>query len=81
MVNSARHLKAHALSTGKIGATVFCWEGGTTNFLLVALGDDLNATVPIYGVTPATGDEARINAPLPFHYAENDEHINAIRPS
>src|SRR6185312_8895360 len=33
MVNSARYLKAHELSNGKLGATGFCWGGGTTNFL------------------------------------------------
>ena len=35
MVNSARYLKAHELSTGKLGVTGFCWGGGTTNFLAV----------------------------------------------
>ncbi len=38
MVNSARFLKAHALSTGKLGVTGFCWGGSTTNFLAVTLG-------------------------------------------
>ena len=38
MLNSARYLKAHALSTGKLGVTGFCWGGGTTNFLAVTLG-------------------------------------------
>ena len=28
-VNSARFLEAHALSGGKLGATGFCWGGGT----------------------------------------------------
>src|SRR3954454_3227739 len=32
MANSARYLKAHALSNGKLAATGFCWGGGTTNF-------------------------------------------------
>ena len=30
MLNSARFVKAHALSTGKLGVTGFCWGGGTT---------------------------------------------------
>ena len=80
MVNSARYLKAHALSTGKIGATGFCWGGGTTNFLAVSLGGDLNAAVPFYGAAPSTSDVTRIRAPLLAHYAENDERINAMRP-
>ena len=41
MVNSARFLKTHALSTGKLGATGFCWGGGMVNQLAVALGADL----------------------------------------
>ena len=38
MINSARYLKAQAISTGKLGVTGFCWGGGTTNFLAVTLG-------------------------------------------
>ncbi len=80
MVNSARYLKSHALSSGKLGATGFCWGGGTTNFLAVTLGGDLNAAVPFYGRAPASGDVPRISAPLLVHYAENDERVNAMRP-
>lgn len=52
MVNSAQYLKAHELSNGKLGATGFCWGGGTTNFLAVTLGSDLHAGVPFYGAAP-----------------------------
>ena len=38
MLNSARFVKAHKLSTGKLGVTGFCWGGGTINFLAAALG-------------------------------------------
>src|SRR5690349_21915884 len=31
-LNSARWLKTHKLSTGKLGAVGFCWGGGTTNY-------------------------------------------------
>jgi carboxymethylenebutenolidase len=79
MVNSARYLKAHPLSSGKLGATGFCWGGGTTNFLAVTLGDDLDAGVPFYGRAPDPGDVAR--APLLVHYAEDDERVNAMRPA
>jgi len=40
LVNSAQFLRTHALSTGKLGATGFCWGGGMTNNLAVALGAD-----------------------------------------
>src|SRR6266404_4720780 len=33
MLNGAKFLKAHKLSTGKLGVTGFCWGGGTTNWL------------------------------------------------
>lgn len=80
MVNSARYLKTHGLSNGKLGATGFCWGGGTTNFLAVTLGHDLNACVPFYGAAPAAGDVARIRVPLLIHFAENDKRINAMWP-
>src|SRR5882762_6177335 len=37
MLNSARFLKSHKSSSGKLGVTGFCWGGGTTNFLEAAL--------------------------------------------
>ena len=79
MVNSARFLKSHELSTGRLGATGFCWGGGTTNFLAVTLGEGLNAAVPFYGAAPDPADVARIRAPLLVHYAEDDPRINAMR--
>ena len=54
MLNSAKWLKAHELSTKKLGATGFCWGGGTTNFLAVAMGADLQAGAPYYGVAAET---------------------------
>jgi carboxymethylenebutenolidase len=81
MVNSARFLKMHALSTGKLGATGFCWGGGTTNFLAVTLGADLQAAVPFYGAAAETASVAKIKAPLMIQYAENDERINAMWPA
>jgi carboxymethylenebutenolidase len=80
MVNSARYLKSHPLSSGKLGVTGFCWGGGTTNFLAVTLGGDLSAAVPFYGRAPDPSDVANIRAPLLIHYAENDDRINAMRP-
>ena len=37
MTNSARWLKGHALSSGRLGAVGFCWGGGMVNQLAVAL--------------------------------------------
>ena len=80
MVNSARYLQAHELSTGRLGATGFCWGGGMTNRLAVALGEDLSAGVPFYGAAPATEDVASIQAAMMIQYAETDERINAMWP-
>jgi carboxymethylenebutenolidase len=81
MVNSARYLKAHELSTGKLGVTGFCWGGGATNILAVELGEDLDAAAPFYGVAPETADVAKIRAALLMHYAEDDDRVNATRPA
>ena len=80
MINSARHLKAHALSNGRLGATGFCWGGGMTNRLAVELGSDLQAGVPFYGAAAAAEDVPRIEAPLMIIYAEADPRINAMWP-
>src|SRR2546426_2972567 len=81
MVNGARFLKAHALSTGKLGVTGFCWGGGTTNFLAVALGADLKAAVPFYGAAAETARGPEIKAPPLIHYAEGDERVNPPWPA
>lgn len=81
MLNSARFLKSHELSTGKLGATGFCWGGGMTNLLAVRMGADLDAGVPFYGSAPDPEEVAKIEAPLLIHYAENDERINAMQPA
>ena len=81
MVNGARFLKAHSLSTGKLGVTGFCWGGSTTNFLAVDLGADLKAAVPFYGAAAETTRVPEIKAALLIQYAENDERINALWPA
>ena len=81
MLNGAKFLKAHKFSSGKLGATGFCWGGGTTNFLAVTLGGDLQAAVPYYGAAAETASVPSIKAPLLIQYAETDERINAMWPA
>jgi carboxymethylenebutenolidase len=81
MVNSAKFLKTHELSSGKLGATGFCWGGGTTNFLAVELGPDLKAGVPYYGAAPVTAMVKEIKAAMLINYAENDERIDSMWPA
>lgn len=80
MLNGARFLKAHALSSGRLGVTGFCWGGGTTNWLATVLGADLQAGVPYYGAAAETAAVPRIRSPLLIHYAENDPRINEMWP-
>jgi carboxymethylenebutenolidase len=81
MLNSARYLKAHKLSTGKLGATGFCWGGGTTNYLAANMGADLQAGVPYYGAAAETAAVPKIKAPLLIQYAENDPGVNGMWPT
>jgi carboxymethylenebutenolidase len=81
MLNSASWLKSHKLSTGKLGATGFCWGGGTTNFLATALGADLQAGAPFYGAAPETSKVAQIKAAMLIHYAENDPRVTGMWPA
>ncbi len=81
LANSARFLKTHKLSTGKLGVTGFCYGGGIVNYLAATLGSDMHAGVPYYGVAADTESVAKIKAPLLCHLAENDERINATYPA
>ena len=81
LFNSARFLKAHKLSTGKLGVTGFCYGGGIVNYLAATLGSDMQAGAPYYGVAADAAGVAKIKAPLVCHLAENDERINATYPA
>lgn len=79
LLNSARYVKQHPLSNGKLGATGFCFGGGVVNQLAVVLGKDLQAGVPFYGKSAETADVPNIQAPLLIQYAEDDPRINAMK--
>src|SRR4029077_13516916 len=68
MVNSARYLRGHALSAGKLGVTGFCWGGSTTNFLAATLGPEMKAGVPFYGAAAETASVPAIKAALLIQY-------------
>ena len=81
MLNSARFLKSHALSSGKLGITGFCWGGSTTNYLSTVMGNEIKACVPYYGAAPETSKVANIKVPMLIHYAENDDNMNKMWPT
>jgi carboxymethylenebutenolidase len=80
-VATARYIKAHANSTGRLGAVGFCYGGGVVNNLAVQLGPDLAAAVPFYGGQPRAEDVPKIKAALLINYAEDDQRINAGWPA
>lgn len=81
MLNGAKWLKAHKLSSGKLGVTGFCWGGGTSNFLATEMGSDLQAAVPYYGAAADTASVKNIKAAVLIHYAETDQRINEMWPA
>lgn len=80
-VAAAVWLKKRPESTGKLGAVGFCFGGGMVNQLAVRLGKDLDAGVAFYGNQAGISDVPKIQAPLMFHYAGNDQRINANIPA
>lgn len=80
MLNSAKFLKAHASSSGQLGATGFCWGGGMANRLAVEMGEQLAAAVPFYGAAPKSEDVSKIKAAMLIIYADTDPRINKMWP-
>jgi carboxymethylenebutenolidase len=81
MLNGARFVKSHQLSSGKLGVTGFCSGGGTANYLAVAMGADLQAAVPFYGAPAETASVPKIKAAILAHLAGNDARINEMYPT
>jgi carboxymethylenebutenolidase len=79
MQNSAAFVKAHALSTGKLGMTGFCWGGGMANYLATEMGAAVQASAPYYGRAADTDQVSKIKAAMLIHYAEDDPRVNAMR--
>jgi len=79
-VAAAEYLRTHPHSTGKVGVVGFCYGGGISNMLSVRL-PWLAAAVPFYGRQADVEDVPKINAPLLFQFAENDDSINASWPA
>jgi carboxymethylenebutenolidase len=77
---AVKYLKAHPVSTGKVGAVGFCWGGGMANQLAVS-SPELLAVVPYYGKQPSELEVPKIRASLLIHYAGVDQWINPGIPA
>ena len=69
-------LAKHPESTGKVGATGFCWGGGMVN-QVAWRAPELLAGAPYYGIQPPADKVPLIKAAMQMHYAGTDERINA----
>lgn len=80
-IAAAELLKKHPQGNGKVGVVGFCFGGGVSNALAVAIPDIIVAAVPFYGRQPADEDVPKIKASLLLHYAELDKRINEGWPA
>lgn len=78
-MDSARFMKKHELSSGKVGVVGFCFGGYVSNQLAASIPDVIDAAVPFYG-TPPTSDLQNLKGPLMLHFAELDQRVNATWP-
>ena len=77
----AQWLKAHALSTGKVCATGFCFGGGVCNTLATLMGPDMAAIAPFYGGNPTLPDVAKTKAAVLMHHGGLDMNLVKAYPA
>src|SRR5512132_2471431 len=80
LVAAAYWLKNRPDSTGKIGATGFCFGGGVVNTLAVRMGADIAAVAPFYGGPPMAADVAKIKAAVLVHHGALDTRLASTWP-
>lgn len=76
-IAGATWLKAHELSTGRLGAVGFCFGGYIVNLLAAVMPQALNAGVPFYGTPAAEELRVQVRGPLMVHLGELDKRVNA----
>jgi carboxymethylenebutenolidase len=79
-VAAAQFMLKHPNSTGRLGATGFCFGGGMVNTLAIRV-PELAAGAPYYGAAPMAADVPKIKASLVLHYAAMDDRINGMWPA
>lgn len=73
-------LKNRPDSTGRLGATGFCFGGGISNQLAVRMGADIHAVAPYYGGAPPVADVPKIKAAVLVHHGGEDARLVAAWP-
>jgi carboxymethylenebutenolidase len=81
MQAAAAWLKARPDSTGRLGATGFCYGGGVVNTLAVRMGADIDAIAPFYGGAPAAADVPKIKAAVLVHHGADDTRLVQAWPA
>ena len=79
-IAAAKFIKAHKLSSGKLGAVGFCFGGYVVNMLAATIPDELDAGVPFYGTPAAKELRKNVKGPLLVQLAELDKRVNASWP-
>src|SRR5688500_3153116 len=74
-------LKNRPDSTGRLGATGFCYGGGVANQLAVRMGADIQAIAPFYGQAAAAADVPKIKAAVLVLHGETDKRLVDARPA
>jgi carboxymethylenebutenolidase len=80
-VAAAKWLRSRPDSTGKVGATGFCFGGSMANNLSVLLGADLAAAAPFYGAAPKPEDVTKIKAAILIHHGALDKNLAEAYPA
>lgn len=79
-IAAANFIKAHDLSTGKLGTVGFCFGGYIVNMLAASIPEKLDAGVPFYGSPAAQELRANVKGPLMLQFGSEDKRVNATWP-
>jgi len=80
-IAAAKFLKAHKLSSGKLGVVGFCFGGYISNMLAATLPEVIDAAVPFYGTPAKQPAVNNVRGPLMLQFAELDKRVNKSWPS
>jgi len=80
-IAAAKFLKAHKLSSGKLGVVGFCFGGYISNMLAATLPEVIDAAVPFYGTPAKQPAVNNVRGPLMLQFAELDKRVNKSWPA